>query len=87
MKLWLVTAPWCTTCKPLKEYITNHGFENIIIKDLEKDFDELKGLNVRSVPVLVFLSNDGTVLNYLPCGGMSPSQMLDAIEEKTKHGF
>lgn len=81
LKFWLVTAPWCTTCKPIKEAISNGEVQDIEVKDMEVDFEELKGHNVRSVPTLLILDGNSTV-GIIPCGNMGLPELVDKIDEQ-----
>lgn len=51
-KLQLITAVWCGTCRPVKEYIKEKGLD-VELLDVDRDYDRVGTLGVRGVPTLI----------------------------------
>lgn len=87
ISIMLVTAPWCNSCKPLKLHLDGKdtwGQFKFVMKDLETDLEELKHLNIRSVPTIVLLDNNEPFTSF-GCGGVDIFRVWDNIEEQVEN--
>lgn len=80
MKLLKFYATWCGPCKGLT--MTLNGMDNLPVAleeiDIDQNMDMARKYNVRSVPTLVLVNEDGTEVNR-GVGMLSEQQILELV--------
>lgn len=79
MKLLLFSSSWCVNCKPLKGTVEQLQIDTV---DLDADVhtDEFKKYNVRNIPTLLLLNNNGEEIQRLT--GVQKTATLEALKER-----
>ena len=72
----LVTAPWCTSCGPVKTMFSSLEVPGVTLKICDVE-DEGIPANITSVPVILFKENDDYLLTHY--GAMDVYQFKHAI--------
>ena len=79
MKILKFTAPWCAPCKAMSVY-WNNVVEDFDVEveeiNIEEDTDTTQRYNVKSVPTMIILDDDGNVVSN-KTGALSESQLKD----------
>lgn len=58
MKILFFSSAWCASCKPVKNMIKEIQLDTVDF-DADSDPEEFKNWNVRSIPTLLLLDNEG----------------------------
>lgn len=76
MKLLKFYADWCAPCKALSAVIkeSNHPHELVEV-NADEDFTTLKKYNVKGLPTLVLLDDDGEEVNR--SNGLLPASVFN----------
>ena len=74
-------AVWCSPCKTLDVSLNKINWEanSIVLEKIDVDSlqkDQLKNLEIRSVPTMILCSEDGTELSR-KTGAMTPAQLTE----------
>ena len=74
-------ATWCQPCKALSKTIEEAGDLGIEIEsiDVDQEPELARKYNVRSVPTMVIVDEDGEVLRY-QTGSMSSAQLKSFVD-------
>lgn len=64
----LVSAGWCTNCKPVKKYMEERGFDYDLL-DADEQVEYVRSMGIRGIPTLIdgdkLLTGVETIKNYL----------------------
>lgn len=59
-KLLVFSAAWCGPCKTLKPVLEQLDQERLVRYDIDVEADAVQKYNIRAVPTLVLVDQDGT---------------------------
>lgn len=83
MKLIKFGATWCSSCKAMEKILKQASEKYSNIKfcnvDIEEDYEEADKYNVRSLPTLCIVNENGEVVDK-KTGSLSYSKLCDWIE-------
>lgn len=75
-KLLVFSAAWCAPCKTLKPILEQLDQERLVRYDVDVNIDEGTQYNVRAVPTLVLVDQDGVEIERV-----SGVQTLSKLQE------
>ena len=79
MKLLFFSSTSCTNCKPLKKLIQQQKLDTVDL-DANTHLEDFKKYNVRNIPTMVLLDNNGEEIQRLT--GMQSIATLQQIKER-----
>ena len=83
MKILKFTAPWCAPCKAMSVYwdevVAEFPFD-VEEFNVDDNPDELKKYNIKSVPAMLIVDDEGVVLSN-KTGALSEQQLMNWFGE------
>lgn len=74
MKPILLSAPWCSNCTILKKTLDLHQI-NIEVVDTDADATLARQHNVRGLPTILILNDDGTEVERFVGAELKPAEI------------